>query len=62
MGELVQRLGASLASESIRMGGESLVLKVPYGALKVERATRESLKQQASVIDSDMMMADPELV
>ena len=44
------------------MGGESLVLKVPYGALKVERATRESLKQQASVIDSDMMMADPELV
>jgi len=62
VGELVSRLGASLASESTSTGEESLVLKVPYGALKVERATRESLVQQASVIDSDMMIVDPELV
>ena len=45
VGELVSRLGASLASEITSKGGESLVLKVPYGALKVERATRESPKQ-----------------
>lgn len=38
------------------------MLKVPYGALKVERATRESLKQQDSLVDSDIIMADPELV
>jgi hypothetical protein len=45
VGELLQRLGASLASETSSTGGESVVLKVPYGALKVERATRDSLKQ-----------------
>jgi hypothetical protein len=35
VGELVSRLGASLASERTSMGGESLVLKVPFGGLKV---------------------------
>jgi hypothetical protein len=45
VGELVSRLGVSLASECTRKGGETLVLKVPYGPLKVERATRESPKQ-----------------
>jgi hypothetical protein len=44
-GELVSRLGASLVSERTSKGGKSLVLKVPYGGLKVERATRESPKQ-----------------
>jgi hypothetical protein len=44
VGELVSRLGASLASERSSIGGESLVLKVPYGVLKIERATRESPK------------------
>jgi len=44
VGELVSRLGASLASERSSIGGESLVLKVPYGVLKVERASRESPK------------------
>ena len=43
--ELVSRLGASLASERSSIGGEFLVLKVPFGVLKIERATRESPKQ-----------------